>query len=71
MVPGKVLQKSISFRFVQELRRVIVNEISSEMCYSNYVHFVVSNSGFERTQTRRGSMTSIHHEILYYWMQNV
>ena len=31
MVPGKVLQNGISFRFVQELRKVIVNEFSFEM----------------------------------------
>lgn len=70
MVPGKVLQNGISFRFVQELRKVIVNEFSFEMFYSNYAHFVVSNSGFERTQTRRRSMISLHHQIMYYCMQN-
>lgn len=71
MVPGKVLQNSVSFRFVQELRKVIVNEFSFEMFYSSYFLFVFPNNDFERTQTRRGSMTSIHHKILYYWMQNV
>ena len=52
MVPGKVLQNSVSFRFVQELRKVIVNEFSFEMFYSSYFLFVFPNNDFERTQTR-------------------